>query len=224
MTDTEWLASTDPSLMLLHLGERASARKIRLYGCALGYAVWDRLTDERSRQAVRTAERFADGVATPAELLLAFNAAQQAWNEVPEVRGQRRVRGNKSLLGARTAKRAADLARVVASPEWNARRARFRGMGERSAINVALANHLRDIFGVPGRPVALEPAWLAWQDGAVRRLAETIYDDGAFDHLPVLGDALEEAGCTDPGILGHCRQSEQHVRGCWLLDALLGKA
>src|SRR4051812_41380701 len=60
MTDAEWLASTDPYPMLLHLGDQASSRKLRLYGCAWGYSAWDRLTDERSRQAILTAERFAD--------------------------------------------------------------------------------------------------------------------------------------------------------------------
>jgi hypothetical protein len=223
MTEAEWLAATDPLPMLLHLGDRASLRQVRLYACAWGYASWDRLTDERSRQAIVTAERFADGLADSAELGLAFTAAAQAWNEIPEVRGTRRVRGNKALTGARTARRTAELARDVASLDGIGRTARYLSLRGSAAMRLTLANFLRDIFGIPGRPVAVEPAWLAWQGGTVRRLAESIYAEGAFDDLSVLGDALEEAGCTSADVLGHCRQPEQHVRGCWLIDLLVEK-
>jgi hypothetical protein len=223
MRDAEWVASTDPLPMMLHLGERASARKLRLYACAWGYSVWDRLTDERSRQAVLTAELFADGLADSAELLVAFNAARHACNEIPEVRGYRRVRGNKALTGTRTARRAAEVAQNLASPEWDGQMAQRIGLGENTALKLTLANHLRDIFGVPGRSIVVDLSWISWQGGIVRRLAETIYEDRSFDHLSVLADALEEAGCTDPEILSHCRQPTTHTRGCWVLDLLLGK-
>jgi hypothetical protein len=65
---------------------------------------------------------------------------------------------------------------------------------------------LRDIFGNPFRPVTINPAWLTWNDGTVVKLAQAIYDERTFDRMPVLADALEDAGCTDPAILGHCRQ------------------
>jgi hypothetical protein len=64
---------------------------------------------------------------------------------------------------------------------------------------------------------------LAWHDGTVVKLAQAIYDDGAFDHLPILSDALEEAGCDNADILAHCRQLGDHVLGCWVVDAILGK-
>ncbi len=80
---------------------------------------------------------------------------------------------------------------------------------------------LRDLVN-PFDPPAIHPAWLAANDGAVVRLARGIYDGRAFDRLPVLADALEDAGCADPVVLGHCRGGE-HARGCWLLDALLGR-
>jgi hypothetical protein len=87
-----------------------------------------------------------------------------------------------------------------------------------------------DIFGNPFRPVAVNPAILAWHDAAIIRLAQAAYEErhlpeGTLDNgrLAVLVDALEEAGCTDADILGHCRSGGEHVRGCWLVDALLGK-
>jgi hypothetical protein len=73
------------------------------------------------------------------------------------------------------------------------------------------------------RGSALHPAWLAWNGGTVPRLAEAIYREEAFDRLPILADALEEAGCTDAGLLGHLRGPGPHVRGCFVLDLLTGR-
>jgi hypothetical protein len=96
-------------------------------------------------------------------------------------------------------------------------------LGEPSARKLVLASHLRDIFGVPSRPITLEPSWLSWQGGTVRRLAETIYDEHDFERLSVLGDALEDAGCADADLLAHLRGAGPHARGCHVLDALLGR-
>src|SRR5262249_28129998 len=79
---------------------------------------------------------------------------------------------------------------------------------------------LRDLFGNPFRPVTADLGWLT---PAVITLAQGIYDERAFDRLPILADALEEAGCRDPDMLPHCRQPGEHVRGCWAIDLILGK-
>jgi hypothetical protein len=72
--------------------------------------------------------------------------------------------------------------------------------------------------------VAIPGAALAWNDGCVVKLARGIYEEAAFDRLPVLGDALEEAGVTGQEVLGHCRGlGAAHVRGCWLVDLLTGR-
>jgi hypothetical protein len=92
---------------------------------------------------------------------------------------------------------------------------------ERSAQSVLL----RDLFGaLPFRPVEIPPAWLRWNDGTARRLAQAVYRERRFQDLPVLADALEEAGCADPQLLGHLRGPGPHVRGCWAVDALLGRS
>jgi hypothetical protein len=82
------------------------------------------------------------------------------------------------------------------------------------------SNIIRDVFGNPFRVVMVEPAWLT---SNVVSLAQTIYDDRAFDRMPLLGDAIEETGCDSSDILDHCRSQVEHVRGCWVVDALLGK-
>jgi hypothetical protein len=101
---------------------------------------------------------------------------------------------------------------------------------------------LRDIFGNPFRPVSVDPRWLSssvfglvrtvyedrrfgfeyWSREPKQDLARTAYHD-RFDHLPVLADVLEEAGCSNPDILGHLRAPGPHVRGCWVIDLLLGR-
>jgi len=83
------------------------------------------------------------------------------------------------------------------------------------------ANILRCIFGIPFHPVTADPSLLT---STALTLANGIYDDRAFDRLPILADALEEAGCTDREILGHLRGPGPHVRGCWCVDLLLGKS
>jgi hypothetical protein len=83
---------------------------------------------------------------------------------------------------------------------------------------------IREIFGTPVHTTAVNPAWLTWNDGTVEKLARTIYDDRGFDLMPILADALEEAGCDNADILEHCRGPNQHVRGCWVVDMLLGKS
>ena len=70
----------------------------------------------------------------------------------------------------------------------------------------------------------IEPAWLAWNAGTVVSLARGIREGGDFARLPVLADALEEAGCTNTAILNHCRASEPHETSCWVVDLLLGKS
>jgi hypothetical protein len=97
------------------------------------------------------------------------------------------------------------------------------GLGGADPLRAWLVAVVRDVFGNPFRPARVDPAWLAWEGGTVRKLAEGVYQDQGFDRLPVLADALEEAGCADEQVLAHCRAGGPHARGCWLLDLLLGK-
>jgi hypothetical protein len=91
---------------------------------------------------------------------------------------------------------------------------------------------LRDILGNPFRPVTHRPEWLTWNGGTVLRLARTICEERAFDRMPILADALEEAGCTSGAVLVHCRRGEPgappggplHWPGCWVLDLVLSVA
>ncbi|MBN9518635.1 hypothetical protein J0H58_08975 [bacterium] len=88
-------------------------------------------------------------------------------------------------------------------------------------INPYLSLLVRDIFGNPFRLVALDPAW---RTEAAVALARGMYESRDFTPMSVLADALEDAGCAGTDVLGHCRGSGPHVRGCWVVDLLLGKA
>ena len=86
-----------------------------------------------------------------------------------------------------------------------------------------LADTLREFFGpLPFRSLAVDPAWRAWNDGCVAKIAQGIFDDGRFADLPILADALLDAGCDSDDLLDHLRRPGGHVRGCWALDLVLG--
>jgi hypothetical protein len=84
-----------------------------------------------------------------------------------------------------------------------------------------MAGLLRDIFGNPFRPVAFDPAW---RTPDVVALATEIHERQSFDRMPSLADALEGSGCRDADVLSHCRIPSGHVRGYWVIDAILGMA
>jgi len=85
------------------------------------------------------------------------------------------------------------------------------------------AHLLREVIGNPFRPIHINESWLTWNEGLVTRIARAIDEEQSFDGMPILADALEEAGCHDSEILTHCRQHDNHVHGCWLIDALTGR-
>src|SRR5262249_49649846 len=100
----------------------------------------------------------------------------------------------------------------------------------RERERLAQAHLVRDLLGNPFQPVTADPAWLSWNDGAVVTLAQAASDErllptGHLDpaRLGVLADALEDAGCSDEAILEHLRDPGPHVRGCWVVDLILGK-
>jgi len=88
-------------------------------------------------------------------------------------------------------------------------------------VRTQLTVLLPDIVANPFHPITLNPSWLT---PTVKALAQSIYTDHNFTDLPILADALEEAGCNNEDILSHCRGPGEHTRGCWALDLLLGKS
>ncbi|VTR95758.1 Uncharacterized protein (Fragment) OS=uncultured bacterium PE=4 SV=1 [Gemmata massiliana] len=79
---------------------------------------------------------------------------------------------------------------------------------------------LKDIFGNPFRPVSFSPSW---RSSTAVSLAAQVYESRDFGAMPILADALQDAGCENEDILSHCRGAGPHVRGCWVVDLVLGK-
>jgi len=203
--------------MLDFLRDQMNSRKMRLFACSCCRHIWHRLIDERSRNAVEAAERYAEGLITHADL-------KRAWVEASEALQGSLVTHSGQSRAAIVAKHAADPARSsLAEAVSDAARVGY-SQKELDTEKATQATLLHDLVGNPFRPVSVTSSWLAWNDGTVVKLAEAIYEDRAFDRLPILADALEEAGCDDADILGHCRQPGEHVRGCWVIDLLLGKS
>jgi hypothetical protein len=221
MTEAGWAMSEDPHQMLRPCRKiiRYHARKGRLFAVACCERIRHLLTDPRSLAAVEVVARYTDGLATDDQLREARADAAHAHAEAFEAKGKE---GACAEWAAQfTADHDAWLAVMYASNF--AYVAAGDGL-EPGPEHIAQAHLLRCIFGpLPFRSVAVDPVWLAWNDGTVLELARGIYDERAFDRLPILVDALEDAGCTQPDILTHCRQPGDHVRGCWLVDLLLGK-
>jgi hypothetical protein len=225
MTETEWLDCRQPDKMLKYLKTRASDRKLRLWMVACCRTVWHLFSDERSRTAVEVAERFADGLADEEEL---YTLDGLAWEAVEELHGGPRETEHASRAAAWATHREERWAYRRDAAQATALEAERAATGQGVAWEVAVTEQsgfLRDIIGtsLQGTP-SIERAWLTWNDGTVVKLAQSIYDGRRFDDLPILADALEEAGCNDEEILAHCRGPGPHVRGCWVVDLLLGKS
>jgi hypothetical protein len=221
--ECDWLTSTDPQAMLAFLrdGGRLTERKARLFAVACCRQFWDGLRDERSRRAVEVAELFADGRAARQELLAAYDLAYSAVDDCLLYSSFSEDQAVAASGSASEDSEAAALDAVVYG--WD---------GDMRDADAKKASLLRDLYGpLPLLSLPLHPSVLGWDDGLVARLAATTYErrslpDGTLDprRLAVLSDALEEVGVTDPEILGHFRQrGAVHVRGCWLVDLLLGK-
>jgi hypothetical protein len=207
MTEQEWLVCKGPQAMLEFVRDKASNRKLRLFAVACCRRLEVELLDQRSWDAVHVAEWYADGNGTEEDLLTARRGAEASFQ---------------------TGQAAYAAVQATASRPWDA------AVGVVEAIDYlgwewyeegeereqGQAGLLREIFGNPFRPMVVGPAW---RTPDVVPLAQSIYDERAFDRLPILGDALEEAGCTNTDILDHLRGPGPHVRGCWALDLVLAK-
>jgi hypothetical protein len=209
VTEYQWLACRDPVPMLAFLRGKASDRKLRLFAAA---CCWDRgllIQEEANSRCLAAFVRFADGEVTLRKARAARKAAYPTWGEISNL--QCPDAGDDAYETALDAAGPATL-----SERFGPHR------------NVAQAKLLRDLFGNPFRPVSIDPAW---RTSDVARLALAAYEEGFpqsgfldADCLTVLADALEDAGCQRDDMLRHLRGRGPHVKGCWAVDALLGRA
>ncbi len=251
MTEAEWLTCTVPEQMFACLraqGATLSVRKGRLFCCACCRRIWQSLYPE-ARAAIEVAERHADGLATDDELTSADEASMAVLDD-PEEGAE--VEEDRYLLFDHYCCAIANCCNLEAPDEDTCSGCAALARDEAARLacpgpptveefaNVeefptdylgeewrAQCGLLQDVRGNPFRRSCLDPGWV---NARVRSLAEKAYaerslPDGTLNptNLALLAGALEEAGCADAAILGHCRDPGPHVRGCWAVDLLLGK-
>jgi hypothetical protein len=243
MNEAQWNRCKDPQTMLAFLigSGNTSERKLRLFAVACCRRIWPLIRNPKHKIVIEAAERYADGD-------LSFRALQESLQLIgnPQHRRtaaaayaccmpvaprchcggplvfQRDYRGGIYACGA-------DRRCPYFEPYWGGLAgAPLAAVG---AIKVPgpwperylQCRLLRDLCLPSQATPVLASRWLAWHDRLIVSMAQQMYDSRDFSDMPILADALEEAGCSDQDILGHCRGPGPHARGCWVVDAILGK-
>ncbi len=210
MTEAEWLERLHPAPMLSFVRGTISDRKLRLFSCACCRRVFHLMPDNRSRLALNVAERVADGLAGASE----WEKAIGVLRGVPHDHTQWTLAHDAFIAAERGASYTASAVHSATKPLR-----RYQARRDEQAIQAAL---LRDIFGNPFRPVTFSPEW---RTDTALALARQMYESREFSAMPILADAIQDAGCDSDDILAHCRDaSATHVRGCWVVDLVLGKS
>jgi hypothetical protein len=222
MTEVEWMGATDPKAMCSCIPCNSHQRKARLFLVSCCRRLLDLIPEGPVRDAMRVAEAFADEQATD-------RARQKAQRDVaaaPIPPGDASINATNMV---REATKKTITAKDIDSHTGATARgyaARKRGKEQETytaafqAERSAQAVLLRDIFGNPFRPVTFDPVW---RTTTAVLLARQMYESCDFSAMPILADALQDAGCDDPDVLTHCRLSGLHVRGCWVIDLVLLK-
>jgi hypothetical protein len=250
MTPEDWFAAIDPRPLFTFIAGKVKdaksqqlpliTRSLRLFACACARQVWDLLTTD-ARSAIDAAERYAEGHATLTELLassirkrnnritgeqLALSAAQAASGlpqEAPELLRHRNHPPFSPIDAAQDAARAVAIREIgpappgrPTTPEWQkAWTAAF------VAARAVQADYFRDIFTPPRYRLKHKPRWIT---STVLALARQMDQSGDFSLVPILADAIQDSGCVDETILNCCRTAgNNHVRGNWVVDLILGR-
>ena len=207
MTEEEWLACRETHPMLAHIKAYVEQRKSSLLVIACFNLAWNALPDTCRDWVVA----FGDEVeGHPVRRLV-----EAKWMDVVDwfhdlaaPDGERRYALLNLSTGGQTGYWAEDHFPERSGLAW----------AEAEAEHASL---LRDIFGNPFRPVTVDPSWLT---STVVAVARQMYESRDFSPMPILADALQDSGCEEERVLGHCRGPGPHVRGCWVCDLILGKA
>ena len=228
MTEAEWTACDELQRMLPCLWRRVSERKARLFAVACCRRIWHLYRKPGVREAILVGERYADGQADVEERRAALRTVHKEramtptgtpWGSALHAAGFTVAELNPEYGLSAVSEAITALTQRAADAE----RETLRREEERAYCAL-----VRDFFGpLPFRTVSLDPRW---RTPDVLALARAAYQErdlpaGTLDgtRLAVLADALEDAGCTDAEVLAHLRSEGPHVRGCWVLDLVLGK-
>jgi hypothetical protein len=237
MTESAWMTSDDAHRMLEYALPCATGRKLRLFAVACCRRIVHAFPDQTdAKDRLVMAERYADGLATASEIQgaqhlylcgggVSFDRfGHEAAREVPQW----------AAVSAQLKCEAAARFGLTKPPPRPNLVGRLRRLFIRPTMPLptdppppeylaelrSQAALLRDIFGNPFRPAAFAPEW---RTSTAVALAQQMYESRDFGAMPILADALQDAGCDSGDVLDHCRGPGPHVRGCWVVDLVLGK-
>jgi hypothetical protein len=210
MTEEQWFAVVDPEVMLGWVAPRGPGRKLRLFACAC------------CRRAARHCRGRFESVLADAEAAADAEARarpRRGGFRVPRLAALWMSADESGLAHALSERSPADAARLAAERAQALAQARGGAGWEERWYQAAF---LCDLFGNPFRAPAFDPGW---RSETVVQIARGVYDGRDFSGVPILADALQDAGCDAEPLLAHCRDPHgAHVRGCWVVDLVLGKA
>ncbi|AMV26296.1 hypothetical protein VT84_18000 [Gemmata sp. SH-PL17] len=230
MTETEWLACRTSRKLLAFLRGRLTERKLRLIGCGCCHVVGPFALAE-CRTAAAVADRIADRVASATEMAEGYRAANYARDMATGTMGAipRRYRTREAWCASWAVHELV----VALDPDFpgylqalhdcvSSALDHLSDLPPNPAVNrLNQSRVVRDVVGNPFRTIQFDPAW---RTSNATLLAQGIYAERAFDRLPILADALQDAGCDNDDILNHCRDpAGPHVRGCWVVDSVLSR-
>jgi hypothetical protein len=205
MTEAEWLASENPKPMRYMMYGKTTRRKRLLLGCAFCRLVLAAVPNGQPDliPVIEAVERYADGESTDTDY-------QQVRRSHPPEQGELTWEEVQALPPSAQQRRA----------QWGTAMEWFeRGWFHAAKGGPRTATLIRELFHPYTRVGFSE----SLQTATVRDLARVTYHERDFAALPILADALEDSGCTDRILLDHCRSPGPHVRGCWVVDLILGK-
>lgn len=240
MTEAEWLACRSPFPLLVWVRRLANGRRHRLFNVACCNRIASLLALPGDQACLKSMEAFADCAGidpTPTverAVEIARAARQTAFSfrrfqtfrvqlkEFVAAEGRVKALGAVAACGRLSCEACWEsLVAYRYTQVWENRAGRRSASGARRDERAAHARLVRDVFGNPFRPINFSPEW---RTDTALSLARHIYESRDFSAMPILADALQDAGCESDAILNHCRGDGAHVRGCWVVDAVLGKA
>jgi hypothetical protein len=231
MAEAELPPDHEMMALIPELAKHTSKRKARLYACACCRRIWSLMPDEWCREVVDIAERFADGAVNGATLGDATKRAKRSFRVDLSRGSEPAYRAAEAcyfvtLSNVEAALQACESAvSAQAYAQGRTRNGKRNGDKERDALyrEFTYQTHLlRELLGNPGKPVAFNPRWCT---PTATSIAQQMYESRDFSTMPTLADALQDVGCDNADILNHCRDANAtHVRGCWVVDMVLGKS
>jgi len=226
MTLDEWLTFSTSDLLSSNL-LGLSNRKLHLLTVGFLRRVWNQLDSDHTRIAVEATEKFADGRLKLDELVHLrttdlIDTSEFLWTVYSPCHCCYGYEDDHHIF--------AGVKIGVETPACTMGKAAFHARDlvawaavsdEREmAIHIEIVAQLELFREIAGPSV--NPDWKLWRTETVRQVARAIYRDQSFYILPILADALQDAGCNDNVVLSHCREVSDHVRGCWVVDLAMG--